>query len=138
MQQGDNLPKMIYPEVRDRNFMAALLGEGAQVALRYNTDHWELNLWDGNGWTTITATNYRPIIPVRGVYIYNGDEIRANLKYDLVGYRGAGDPAVGWNDGTSYVTGVLSPLNCGQQYSKRISNVYLDADTTALQIFLSA
>ncbi|MFA5751101.1 MAG: hypothetical protein WC898_02315 [Candidatus Paceibacterota bacterium] len=137
MDASDLMPTKQFPDVENRNHLALLVGEGAQVALRYYEAAWQFNRWDGNGWITPkNQTYFDCVIPVRGVYIFNVDEQKAVLKYDLLGYTI--DKPEGWNDGATYLTGVTSPLICGMQYSKRIRRVYLGVETTATEIFLSA
>jgi hypothetical protein len=132
------LPKFHFSNLPNGAENAAILGEGIQVALRYSGGHWQENKWDGNGWQTLSNEDYyEPEIPVRGVVAINSTNLTAVVQFDLVGY---GSVTVDrWNDNVSYQTGVINTLNAGQQYSKRITRVYLAGSSSSFtEIYLSA
>jgi len=115
----------------------SLIGICQKVTLRYNTDHWEVNKWDGVGWIDLTDTaKYVPEFSVRTLKIVGTVGSSAVVEYDLAGYS---NNVVKEDTVTIYEKNIIDTFATLQVYVERVTAVYLvGSSTTATQICLGS
>lgn len=123
----------IYLESQRRG--ESILGGAKKVSIQYDTDHWEINNWDGNGWITPgDQTWFIPEFAVRIVRAYDTAEDYALIECCLAGHS---ENVVNQSTVVKYETRVIDRYANYVNYIERITAIYLAGLATTTSLSLS-
>jgi hypothetical protein len=114
----------------------SITGVAQQVTLKYNTDHWELNKWDGDGFVTLAdQTTFVPEFSIRTMRVVGTVGQSAVVKFSLAGYS---DSVVSESIVATYETGIIDTFATLQEYIRRVTMVYLGSPSTFTELALGS
>jgi hypothetical protein len=101
----------------------SITGGAQKVSIQYDTDHWEINNWDGNGW--ITPADQAVFIPefaVRIVRAYNTEDDSSLIECSLAGHS---ENVVSFATVVKFENRTIDRYQNNLTYIERVTAVYL-------------